>query len=511
MVGGGEDREIDFALAMPDSPNVFAVRVSRPLPADIAKGLNEVERGEREYLNLLALRKGLKLSFIMVLTLSFTLMMLFAVWLSLNLGRRLTLPLARLALAAAEVGKGKFPGRLKENIRIGELGQLNRSFNGMVEDLRQSRQQIQQRQDDLRAANAYMQNLLSSLAAGVLAFDSAGKLSGHNAAAEKLAETPLAELAGKTAGELAGVPFFAAVEEALASRPQSADADAFYETQARVGGRALVFRVSRLAGEAGGGVLVVADDITAQVRAEREATWEEAGRRFVHEIKNPLTPVQLAAERLQHKLAPKLTAEDAGLLSRLTDTIVNQVGAMRQMVDTFRGYAAEQRMRFEAVDFRALLQDVLTLYETRNVRWHLQLAEGLPPVWGDKTQLRQLLHNALVNACDAANANANGKGGAGEPPAVWAQVGQKDGMLEFVVEDNGGGIDDSLLPDVCEPYVTTKPGGTGLGLAVARRVADLHGGALRLQNGERGLRFVAVLPFANAASKKDGQKTARRL
>lgn len=487
VAGTGAAREIEAVLVLDNTPDAYALKVSRALPPGIADGLEEIERGRREYEKLLVLREGLQRLFILTLTLSFGLILLFSIWLSLRLGRRLTAPLANLSAAAAAVGEGDFTPRLQPRGHIEEIADMNRSFNRMVDNLQESRRQIRRRQEELREANAYLESLLSSLTTGVLTFSADGKLSGHNAAAERLLQLSLLPLVGQTASRLGELPQLSAACAAILRAPTEGAAERRIPGAA---GSVLLLRLSPLSPLAGGGMLVMVDDITRQVRAEREATWEEASRRFVHEIKNPLTPVQLAAERLGRKLSGKLSGEDADLLRRLVETIVNQVGAMRRMVDAFRGYATEQRRTTRLVDVNVLLRDLLRLYEGGNIRLRTELADDLPPILGDEVGLRQLLHNLLGNAADAL---------AGHPsPVVLLRTERDGGMLRLIVEDNGGGADADILHKICEPYVTTKEHGTGLGLAIARRTVDKHGGELRIENGAEGLRVVATLPLSAA-------------
>ena len=491
VIGVGDERDIEIVLAIPESSYAGALRVSRALPAGVAEGITDIENGHREYEKLLLLRNGLELSFILILTLTLVLILLFVTWLSLRLGRRLTLPMVRLGLAAEAVGRGDFTQRLEEKVNVGELAELNRSFNTMMDDLRSSRQQNQLRQQQLYEANTYMENLLSSLTTGVLTFSSDGALSGYNTAAEKLSNMALAEYVEKPKDELIALPFFTLVIDAVEQHPQTLDE--ISEQQIRFGTKILLLRVSLVPMIAGNIRLVIISDITDQVRAEREATWEEASKRFVHEIKNPLTPVQLAAERLEMKLSSKLSNEDAKLLNQMVGTIVNQVGAMQQMVNAFREYANEQKSHFLKVNINILLNEVRLLYEGRNVRLQTALQEPLMSVKGDAVLLRQVLHNLLGNACDAI-ANV------GEP-AIMLTTEQIGNYVRLTVEDNGGGIEEAMLEKIGDPYVSTKAQGTGLGLAVVRRTVAMHNGKLFFQNGSAGLRVVIDLPVFDEANR----------
>jgi nitrogen fixation/metabolism regulation signal transduction histidine kinase len=227
---------------------------------------------------------------------------------------------------------------------------------------------------------------------------------------------------------------------------------------------------------------MVFDDITELVSAQRVEAWSEVARRLAHEIKNPLTPIQLSAERLQQKLGGKLDDPDQAMLERSVTTIVNQVQAMKGLVNEFRDYARLPASSFDALDVNALVVEVLGLYgaaqETGRVK--AELAEGLPPIVGDGTQLRQVIHNLVQNALDAVAEQADGR------VRVCTEAARNDSgeirAVRLVVVDNGPGFPEKVLKRAFEPYVTTKKKGTGLGLAVVKKIADEHGARIRVAN-----------------------------
>lgn len=487
----------DFGIAVvaraPAGGGVFAVRIARALPADLLAGLREVELGRREYDKLLAVRRGLRLSFLLTLTLAFLMILLASAAAALWLGGRLSHPLVRMASAATAVGRGDFSGRLAES-GSDEIGMLSRAFNAMVDDLAQSRRTAEERRAALAAANLYLENLLASLSSGVLVFDEAGRLSQVNAAASRLLRADLNAFVGKPAQN---TPALAGIAETVAV--------AVGETQERrlagPGDSALVARTRRLSpSRAGAGtVIVVVDDITRQMRAEREAAWEEASRRFAHEIKNPLTPIRLAAERLGRKLSGKLPAEEKETLERLVTTIVNQVDAMREMVDSFRGNAGERPQQTERVDLSALVREVARLYERPGLRLSLDLAQT-PAVAAAPLILRQVLHNLLSNAAEAVAEKES-------PEITVALRPEKEGAL-LTVCDNGGGLPEEIAGKLFEPYVTTKPGGTGLGLAMARKAIAAMGGEVAVENSGEGVRAAIYLPAFRESENESGGEGA---
>lgn len=248
---------------------------------------------------------------------------------------------------------------------------------------------------------------------------------------------------------------------------------------------ALLVRGSRLPLEDSSGYVVVFDDITQIISAQRAVAWGEVARRLAHEIKNPLTPIQLAADRLQMKLADKLPAESAVVLTRGVATIVNQVTAMKRMVDDFREYARLPAARLAALDLNALVAEVLSLYETSPVPIARSLASGLPQVRADAQQMRQVLHNLVQNAQDALEKH--------EGAAIEVRTERAGDRVRLTVSDNGGGFPEALMARIFEPYVTTKPRGTGLGLAIVKKIVDEHHGEVAIENRPAQGAAVSVL------------------
>lgn len=472
---------IAVVLRMPPGAGVYAVRLARSLPADLLAGLREVELGQQEYNNLLAVRRGLHLSFLITLTLAFFMILLAATAAALSLGRRLARPLVKMADATAAVGHGDFSRRLPES-GSDEIARLNRAFNAMVGDLANSRRTLDERRAALTKANLYLENLLASLTSGVLVFDDSGKLARANDGASRLLQTDMTKFIG---AKVRGGAALAAINETIAA----ADYEAQERRIAGPGDATLVARARRLPPEAGGAALVVIVDITRQMRAEREAAWEEASRRFAHEIKNPLTPIRLAAERLGRKLAAKLPSAERETLARLVTTIVNQVDAMREMVDSFSDTGGAQPLLPEAVDLAALVRDVARLYERPGLTLVLDMQERMPPVAATPLALRQVLHNLLSNA-DAAASKHNA-------PHINVSAVYKGGEAVLRVTDNGGGLPEEVAGKIFEPYVTTKPGGTGLGLAEARKYLSAMNGEITIKNHKQGAQAQIRLPLHN--------------
>ncbi|MEX1074146.1 MAG: ATP-binding protein, partial [Burkholderiales bacterium] len=261
-------------------------------------------------------------------------------------------------------------------------------------------------------------------------------------------------------------------------------------------GKTLLARGAALPGATGGGYVLVFDDITQLIQAQRATAWAEVARRLAHEIKNPLTPIQLSAERLEMKLADRLAGDDAATLRRNTQTIVNQVTALKSMVDDFGDYARLPAPVPAGFDLNALVADVLALYENSRVPIAKRLAPALPPVWADTAQIRQVIHNLVQNAQDALENRKEPR----QLPAIEVCTELAGDKVRLSVADNGDGFPEELMARIFEPYVTTKPRGTGLGLAIVKKIVDEHHGSIAIENRpERGASVSVLLPLAEAA------------
>ena len=462
----------------------------QPVPAEIAADADKVETGWSEYQSLTLARGGLKQLFFLSLTLTLLLAALIALAVAIVLADRLSAPLAQLGRGTAAVAGGDLSVQLKAHSRD-EMGQLAGSFNGMTQQLREARASLIDQQSALAAANAHLQGLLENLSSGVLVFDRSLRLRSNNPlAVERLG------LGEATTGELAALLAapdhspLAVLGSALCGQLRDRGDHWVLEHRlpGRQGERVLLLRGSRLDDAAGGGHVVVFDDITDVVQAQRDMAWAEVARRLAHEIKNPLTPIRLSAERLEHKLTDRLSADDAAVLHRATRTIVNQVDAMKDMVRDFADFARPVSAQpLVAVDLAALLDEVLGLYGDLEPMLERRIATGLPAVAGHPTQLRQVFHNVLTNAKDALEGQTQPRLSVSLQPATEG--------IELCVTDNGSGFPEALMTRAFEPYTTTKERGTGLGLAIVRKVVEAHGGSVEIGNIEpHGARVTITLP-----------------
>ncbi len=468
------------------------LQLLQPVPPQLALDAEIVQTGQSEYQELLLARLGLRRLYGLTLTLTLLLALLTAFSLAVVLSERLSAPLSFLAEGTRAVAQGDFSQREVIASRD-ELGVLTQSFNTMRQQLAEARATAEHNQTQLADAHAYLQSVLANLSAGVFAFDENLRLRSFNHSAAAILDADIAQLAGlEPAQWCERNPALAelAADIAISFR---AGAGAEWEKQiergVKGGHQMLLVRGTRLPAGSGTGFVVVFDDITHVLQAQRDAAWTEVARRLAHEIKNPLTPIQLSAERLQHKLVAKLGAPEAEMLTRSTQTIVNQVSALKNMVDAFRQYARMPEPTRQEIDVNALLREVLTLYESLAGWIRADLAPGLPQVYGDPAQLRQVIHNLLQNAQDALADSTN--------PGIVVRSERGAGGVRVTITDNGGGFPEALMQRAFEPYVTTKPKGTGLGLVIVKKIVEEHGGTVEIENiAPHGARVEFALPAA---------------
>jgi nitrogen fixation/metabolism regulation signal transduction histidine kinase len=459
----------------------------RALPDALVRDALIVQAAYRDYQQRILARDGLRRMYIGTLTLSLVLSVFGAVLLAVVLGNQLAKPLLLLAEGMRQVAAGDLSVKPVFASRD-ELGGLTRSFADMTGQLGSAREQADASLRQLESARTRLQTILDNLTAGVIVFDRDKHIDTVNPGSTRILRAPLSAYVGRGLGE---VPTLEAFAQAVWQRfdthetnPEDGERDHWQDAfELRVGTDDDVLTLLvRGADLPRGARLMVFDDITEVVSAQRSAAWSEVARRLAHEIKNPLTPIQLSAERLQHKLEAKLEATDAAMLNRSVATIVNQVQAMKQLVNEFRDYARLPAARLAAVDLNALVAEVLALYGNEQDLGQLQARcdPALPQIQGDPTQLRQVIHNLVQNGLDAVSGRSDAR------VQVSTELARFDDgrprMVRLKVTDNGPGFSEKVLKRAFEPYVTTKSKGTGLGLAVVKKIADEHGARVRIGN-----------------------------
>ena len=461
--------------------------VSQLLPATLASNALAVQGAYREYQQRSLAREGLRKMYIGTLTLTLILAVFGAVLLAVTFGNRLARPLLLLAGGVREVARGDLSPKPVFSSHD-ELGGLTRSFAQMTQQLADARALVEKTVAELEAARTQLQTILDNMSAGVIVLDADDRIESLNPGATRILKLPLQAYLGRPLGEIAALAGFdATLRQRFAQLESGSDAGERDQWQDSLELRTAPDRepVTLLARGAllpSGARLTVFDDITELVSAQRSEAWGEVARRLAHEIKNPLTPIQLSAERLRVKLEPKLAGTDRAMLVKSVGTIVDQVQAMKQLVNEFRDYARLPAAQLVPLDLSALVGELVGLYgEAQEAgRLRAELAEALPFIEGDPSQLRQVVHNLVQNALDAVADRPDGlvrlkTEGVRDVDGSWRAV-------RLLVIDNGPGFGERVLKRAFEPYVTTKSRGTGLGLAVVKKIADEHGARVRLVN-----------------------------
>jgi nitrogen fixation/metabolism regulation signal transduction histidine kinase len=486
-----------LALAwMPDRSFSLQARghyllVTQKLHPELVRNALDVQAAYREYQQRSLGREGLKRMYIGTLTLALILAVFGAFLLAAVLGQQLARPLLLLAEGVGEVARGDL--RPKAIFASDdELGGLTRSFAAMTQQLADARTLAERSVLELDSARAHLQTILDNLTAGVIVFDSLGRIDMVNPGATRMLRLPLSAYRGRPLSDVPGLQDFGETIrqrfELYANDPTPGERQQWqesYELQlpANPEPMTLLVRGAELPPDER---LIVFDDLTEVVSAQRAQAWSEVARRVAHEIKNPLTPIQLSAERLQIKLEDKLDEASQNLLKRSVHTIVTQVQALKTLINEFRDYARLPTARLVPLDLNELVNDVLALYGHALEAGTLQveLKPDLPWIVGDATLLRQVVHNLVQNALDAVTDTPP----AHEAPRVLLRTDaplKDDGSLRavrLVVRDNGPGFPDKILKRAFEPYITTKAKGTGLGLAVVKKIAEEHGALIRIRN-----------------------------
>jgi len=467
----------------------------QPLPSALVANALAVQAANREYQERALGRQGLRRMYIGTLTLSLFLSVFGAVLLAVALGKQLATPLLMLADGVRQVAAGDLRPKVVLKGRD-ELVGLTRSFADMTQQLADARAAVDSSMREVETARAGLQTILDNLTAGVIVLDAGGVIQSSNPGATRILRAPCAAHAGQPLGTLPGLEAFAEevraqfaafegerVEHGLDHWQKS------FELYGHAGGgvaNEAVSLVARGAALPGGQRLLVFDDISEIVSAQRAQAWGEVARRLAHEIKNPLTPIQLSAERLEHKLADKLAPPDRAMLAKSVRTIVDQVDAMKRLVNEFRDYARLPTAELRPLDLNALVSEVLHLYggdgaaaAAAPVRFVCDPA--CPPILGDAQQLRQVIHNLVQNALDASEQPPGAADGEGRVTVrtQWQEAARR---VRLTVLDHGHGFSDAILKRAFEPYVTTKAKGTGLGLPMVKKIADEHGARIDVSN-----------------------------
>jgi nitrogen fixation/metabolism regulation signal transduction histidine kinase len=475
-----------------------------PVPQQLSQLADTVQRSYTQYANLVQLRRPLKSTFVLILTFVVLMSLIAAVYGAFFAAQRLVQPVQDLIAGTRAVAKGDYDTKLPLPSRD-ELGYLVTSFNDMTKRLARAREETRRSQQAVEAERAGLAVILARLSTGVVSLEANLTVRTANQAASAILGIDLEAAVGKPFDEsISDTTLFTQFLAALKSHLGAEDLDwrEQLELLSDTGKRVLVCACTALPNDLGGapGVVLVFDDITTLLQAQRDAAWGEVARRLAHEIKNPLTPIQLSAERMRRKFLGQMNAQDAQILERATHTIVAQVDAMKQMVNAFSEYARAPDMHFSRFDLNQLITEVVDLYRVQDSSADLKLLldPHLPAISADRMRIRQILNNLVTNSLEA----LEGRPGACiEIETHVAEEGPKQvASVAIVVADNGPGFHRDLIGTVFDPYVTSKPKGTGLGLAIVKKIVEEHGGRIEADNQRSGgARVRILLPLSDGA------------
>jgi nitrogen fixation/metabolism regulation signal transduction histidine kinase len=442
---------------------------------------NNVQNYFTVYKKLNYLRGQLKKSFLLTLSMVLLLSLFSAVWVAFFSAQRLMAPVRDLAEGTQAVAEGNYDKQLPV-VGNNELGFLVQSFNDMTRRIAQARLQAQDSQQQVESQRAYLEAILGNLSSGVMTLDHDLYIRTINPVASRILGVDLRAYIGRLVDDigLAHGPLqrFVTILKPLSISQEQWQEEIVLFSQA--GRKVLMCRGTTLVDEHGhsGDHVIVFDDITALVQAQRDAAWGEVARRLAHEIKNPLTPIQLSAERLQFKFQNKMNEEDARMLSRSTETIVHQVEAMKEMVNAFTDYARAPAMDLQRIDLNSLVYEVTEMYKMPELKLQRQLDDHNPLIQADAARLRQLLHNLIKNALEAMEDSKTMK--IDITTRCMDEAGCR--FVELGIRDYGHGFPEQAMGHYFEPYITTKSKGTGLGLAIVKKIVEEHGGMVTAEN-----------------------------
>jgi nitrogen fixation/metabolism regulation signal transduction histidine kinase len=507
--------EILAAVNVPSSASGGSRQILQaifPMEPRLATLANAVEASSRQYTELTFLREALKASFTLTLSLVLLIAVLASVYGAFYSAQRLLVPIQQLMQGTRAVARGDFDTMLPTP-RTDEIGFLVSSFNDMTQKLAKARKDASTSQQLVENERRQLATILAGLTTGVISLEPDRRIRTANQAASAILGTDLESHIGEPLGDLVtSHPLLAQFLKVTLGRLEGGESEWREQIvlQGEVGRRVLMCACTALPveGDSPGGVVMVFDDITALLQAQRDAAWGEVARRLAHEIKNPLTPIQLSAERMRRRYLAE-GSTDLDLLDRATHTIIQQVVALKEMVDAFSQYARTPDIELSVFDLNKIITEVADLYraEEKALTIALALDEHLPPIEADAVRMRQVLHNLIRNAMEA----TEGRGSA--HVKVETQLAEVAGqpIVEIRVTDNGPGFSDEIVHQAFEPYVTSKLKGTGLGLAIVKKIVEEHGGQIRARNCEPiGAQISILLPVSGGSAVLGARPEKRR-
>ena len=457
------------------------LQILQPVPDSLSTIAESVQTVFQDYHKLSYSRDSLKVIFSITLTLVLMLAILTAVAIGFLLSRKLSEPLALLAEGTKKIAKGNFKTMLPEKGKD-ELGVLVRSFNSMTRQLDQATQTSENNQIRLESARSYLETVLAHLSSGVIVINDAMEIKSFNIAASKILQVDLSKNKDKLLTSISNknkllTNFIRSIQEEIYafSNKKQVEVIKEFEIKYEKNNQVLLLQITPLPQNKLNNYVLMIDDITMMIQAQRDAAWSEVARRLAHEIKNPLTPIQLSAERIKHKLGAKLNKDDTDVLNKAVSTIVNQVDAMKTMVNEFSEYAREPKLNLELTDINKFIKEISHLFENSEIKISTKLLRDLPETKVDVNMMRQVLINLIQNAQDAMINNT-------KKPIIQINTNKLKNYIVLSIEDNGPGFSADILKKAFEPYVTTKSHGTGLGLAIVKKIIEEHEGVITIEN-----------------------------
>ena len=470
----------------------YGLQAIKILPLRYATLANSVESANKQYKQMVFARGPLKFSLMVTLSLISLVSLLFSILTAVYVSRRLVAPISNLAAGTQNIAEGNYGAQLPITTRD-ELGILTGSFNNMSQKIQEAQQTALASQAETEQQKGHLEAVLTNLSSGVFSFSGDRNLEMANSAAAEILGMNLNDAIGLSIDSLAknkdhSGRFFEVVNNGISSNRDHWQDE--INLLGHHGRQMLIVRGNLLKQASANGnsktYLVVFDDVTNLIQAQRDAAWGEVARRLAHEIKNPLTPIQLSAERIKNKLSCQVRDENLEMLERSTRTIVHQVESMKEMVNAFSSYAQPVRAKLAPLHLNQLIRDVVELHASSftTVDLKLDLDEDLPEIKANASALRQVLNNLIINALHAIDGNET------EDPKIimtTSTAAQVTGQyIDLVIQDNGPGIPEEIRESLFDPYVSSKAKGSGLGLAIVKRIVEEHSGSVWARNSKLG-------------------------
>ena len=453
------------------------LQLTQPIPPSIANLALSVESVYDEYQQLTYSRNSLKVIYILTLTLVLLLALLSSVAVSFFISRKFSSPLAMLADATKQIAKGNYKKIIPEQGKD-EIGVLVSSFNSMTSQLGEATRNSEKDRERLEVARTFLETILAHLTTGVIVLDNNKIIRLNNIAASKMLRNKEIAMNNEAMSEIISKnllfqPLYEFVETYIDNNKiNKKEISQEFKLNKDNQERTIMLQITPLNDTKGKSYVLVIDDISEVTQAQRHSAWGEIARRLAHEIKNPLTPIQLSAERIQHKFQHKLNEDDSSILERSTNTIINQVNALKIMVNEFTEYARPPKIKKDTIRIDDLIDEVIGLYEISEII-KVKKSKNIPIIYADQNKLRQVIINLLENSRDALKGI--------EKPKIRIFINNKDNQVELIVEDNGIGVPDEIIGRIFEPYVTSKKTGTGLGLAIVHKIIEEHNGKIIIE------------------------------